>query len=501
HDRTATAPNLAYNPTADTCGSGRACHGTATQYNTSTAVHNGSGGLADGNDATHHTDATMTGKVDGTTYDTGGSNTCASCHSGTLATAHATPLTGWANTCTGCHNSTLATNVAPNQVKAGWATDDCGDCHVAGASTAKVPNLHSVYTLAKHTATPGTSCTLGSCHGGTTDVRAIHNRVFKNAGATGQGCAAAGSDAKGANPACHALNKAMNTVGTMSCGTTTGSQTTKCHVLYTSSNHVPNHDMYSIANTAGQLGAASYSYNGILYTPETSWGCGGCHYTDLIKEHGAVAGRTMDNGGAGCGVCHTDMGGTVGSNADDPAVVAAIAAGDMRCTTCHNAAADGANGIRKPHTNGAATTGSLVLSTGDLLAEFKLTGTNLSGHNAMGGMNVYKSQYGSTTWSTVGFVAGSNPRGGDWSTTSMLLCSDCHRSNATDPSVGPSGVAATFYIRTLTGVGTAKSWSAGTSPYNVQSNGAVGLCGVCHTNVAMASHQNGSHTPCVACHT
>ena len=57
HDRTATAPNVAYNPANDTCGSGRECHATAGLYNTTTFVHNGAtgAGLADGNDTTHHT--------------------------------------------------------------------------------------------------------------------------------------------------------------------------------------------------------------------------------------------------------------------------------------------------------------------------------------------------------------------------------------------------------------------------------------------------------------
>ncbi|MCG2807937.1 MAG: hypothetical protein L6413_06675, partial [Coriobacteriia bacterium] len=481
-------------------------------------VHNGSGGLADGNDAAHHTDPSMTTKVDGTTYDTGGSNTCASCHSGTLATAHATPLTGWANTCTGCHNSTLATNVAPNQVKTGWTTDDCGDCHVAGASAVKIPNLHSVYGAATHTATAGTGCTLGACHGGTTDVRAIHNRTFKNAGATGQGCAAAGSDAKGSNPACHAVNKAMNTIGTMSCGTTTGPQTTKCHVLYTSSNHVPSHDMYDVASTAGQLGAASYSYHGTGYTPETSWGCGGCHYTDLVKEHGTAAsggaGHTMDNGGSGCGVCHTNQGGTVGLNADDPAVILAItdgvpATGDMRCIACHSAAADSSSGIRKPHTqttNGAVSTGSLVLSSGDLLDEFKRTDTNLSGHNAMGGMNVYKASPSGIPWTAVGFT-GTNPRtSAAWTTTSMLLCSDCHRYDASDPRVGPQNAPnATFVILTsATTTTTARAWAAGSAPYNVGPTGsgtARGLCGNCHTDTYADHGGSSQHSPCINCHT
>jgi hypothetical protein len=221
------------------CGQATGCH-LNTQY-VATTSHNGTGGLADGDDATHHT---ATGdSADSIGGYTTASTACTVCHSLTLKTAHTTTSLATDPTCAsggtagdGCHNSTTLTN-SPLRVKDNWTTapttracDGTNGCHLTST-------MHNTNTVAAHTVTPGTSCAIGSCHGGSTDVRTIHDRVFGNSGKTGDGCAAAGSDSKGTNPACHALNKAMNTVGTMSCGTTTGTQTTKCHVSHTSSNH------------------------------------------------------------------------------------------------------------------------------------------------------------------------------------------------------------------------------------------------------------------------
>ena len=497
------------------CGSGNACH---TAY-TGTAGHRAN--TITGNETTH-TATAMTTKVDGTTYDTGGNNTCAACHSATLLTAHSTSAN--ANTCggagsTGCHNDTTPNSVLVIKTNS-WSTKTCDECHVTNLNggTAK----HNTYTLAAHTAT-ASGCTLSAgCHGWasggqTLDVRAVHNRAFTNAGTT-PGCTATGSDSKGTNPGCHALNKAMS--GALTCG-----DTGTCHAAHTGSNHgAPNHDINTLITNAQKNGTAAVTYHGTSYTGGNSWGCGGCHYSDLIKEHGAgtgTGGHTMEGGGSGCGICHSNKGGTVGTHADDTAVINAITdgvptTGDMRCVSCHTSSTgDTASAIGQPHKGTASTTGSSVKSSGNPLAEWaNVDAYKGSGHN-MGGSNLYKASPdgngatagGTVAWGGIG-LTGTNPRtGATWTTTDQLLCSDCHRfgtqaSDAAYEQTGPQGAAAVVWFRTgATTYSQTRAWSTGAAPYNVQGNGAVGLCGVCHTAVAVAAHQNSAHTVCIRCHT
>ncbi|MDP2234194.1 MAG: hypothetical protein Q8K89_11195, partial [Actinomycetota bacterium] len=301
HDRTATAPNLAYNPANDTCGSGAECHATAGQYNTTTAVHNGSGGLADGDDAAHHTATGMTVKVGAYVN----KNACSDCHSATLKTSHATSSVGAVSCSTGgtgslgCHNST-AVGAASTQVKAGWTNDTCADCHTTS---------HNTYTLATHTALVGTAgtadnCVTGGCHlaGATSDVRLIHDRVTS-------GCSAIGQDSLNgngaANAACHALNKSK-VAGTIGCGSgTTGA--TKCHVNHTNSNHGYNAPMHTAtdANAVECLGC--HQQTDLFALHKNS--CATCHSNakysaynggDLGKS--ATYGRTFPTNG--CLACH-----------------------------------------------------------------------------------------------------------------------------------------------------------------------------------------------------
>ena len=99
-----------------------------------------------------------------------------------------------------------------------WSAKTCDQCHVTNGN-----GKHTTYTLAAHTATTS-GCTMGACHGSTTDVRTLHDRSTS-------GCTATGTDSQGWTGGCHALNKSM-TGTTMTCG-----DTGACHNNHTASNH------------------------------------------------------------------------------------------------------------------------------------------------------------------------------------------------------------------------------------------------------------------------
>ena len=68
-------------PVGTTCGVGGTCHNAAT--------YTANDHAKTGNDAAH-TATAMTTTLDGTTYNTGGGNTCSDCHSSGLRSAHTT---------------------------------------------------------------------------------------------------------------------------------------------------------------------------------------------------------------------------------------------------------------------------------------------------------------------------------------------------------------------------------------------------------------------------
>lgn len=502
-----------------TCGTGSNCHNTYT----TTAGH--ANNTITANDTTHTvTAASMDTSADATfAYGV----QCKNCHSSGLRSAHTTVTVAmesgntWAAGaspyCTNCHNATTPDNAA-SVIKTTTWNKTCDACHVTSGN-----GKHARYTAASHTATTS-GCTLASgCHGfsgsQSMDIRALHNRVTS-------GCTASGTDSRGWSGGCHALDKSM--VGTtMTCG-----DTGACHNAHTATNHVPNHDIDSIVPTANKISGAAYSYHGVSYTPGNSWGCGGCHFTDLIKEHGTVAsggaGRTMDDGGSGCGVCHTNMGGTVGASASRSSIVAAISAGngtsgDMRCVTCHTG--NLTDGTAAPHVGAATVTGSKQRTTGNPLAEFisdgtdgdGLAGGSVAGVGKSGGHNIAGNNYyakidpsngtAQVLWPYAPGVAapfvGTNPRtGATWTRTDQLLCSDCHRFSASAVN-GPQGAAAVYQAwaggTTYT---TAKNWYNGLSPYVLNGEtGTYGMCSGCHGTLSSTAHGQGNHNlPCIRCH-
>jgi len=324
--------NLKYNPTAKNCGQATGCH-TSGYYSTVTKFHNvGQGSLVNGDDA-KHTAAGMTTAVGAYANN----NTCATCHSAKLNTAHATTSLASDATCSsggtgnlGCHNSTALPN-SPTQVKGSWTNDLCSDCHATS---------HTTYTLGTHTTLVGTAgtadgCVTGGCHlaGATSDVRLIHDRASS-------GCSAMGQDSKdgnsGANAACHALDKPMVS-GTIGCGSGT-TAATKCHVNHTNSNH---------GISAG--GQACYK----------------CHtvYKDTMESSGTARAASVHHV-MGSATQNGDIAPNTGTYPTSKT--------DVYCVSCHsdhnyfNGAASKAGNLRTDIANasGAATASTDYLTTG-----------------------------------------------------------------------------------------------------------------------------------------
>ena len=329
HDRTGaaswstgmigTAGNLVYAPTAKKCGQATGCH-TSASYNPASGYHRiGRGDVVDGNDV-KHTDADMTGTL------TSGvaSASCSTCHSGGLTTAHAASLTGWTNVCTECHNSTLGTSVSPAQVKGGWTSDDCLDCHAAGASGTKVPNWHSKYGTASHqgTTTQGCGSSGVGCHQ-TLDLAALHGITETS------GCALTG---------CHdAQNKAMG-LAAKSCGV--GGT---CHNTYTATSHG--------ASTGDDANHTDSSMTGTVGSGANNT-CAACHAGTLTAAHPTSMTGWTDV----CAGCHNS---TAGGSVSPAQVAANWSTND--CLDCHTA---GASAVKIPnwHSKWATTSHQGVIT-------------------------------------------------------------------------------------------------------------------------------------------
>ncbi len=284
--------NLAYAPSAKSCGQASGCH-TSAYYSTATKVHSiGQGSEVNGDDS-KHTASNMTSTLGAYSFE----NACDDCHTSTLLAAHATSSIG-AVSCSsggtgslGCHNST-ALPASPIQVKASWPTPVCADCHTAS---------HTTYTTGTHTATLGTvgvavSCANGGCHN-TTDVRTIHDTAAT-------GCA---------NADCHALDKDMSSA-LMSCGSGSGG----CHTDKTDSNHGPDHD-YTIVSAysdgsgegietgcaASGAGCHSSATSGDAVTTFHPAGAVSCLSSACHTSSTMNAAWKAGNNGAECAVCHS----------------------------------------------------------------------------------------------------------------------------------------------------------------------------------------------------
>lgn len=459
HDWRGTNGNLAYDPTADSCGNGRACHGSG--FSASTGVHTIGGATVGGTDPLHQAGAAQARAV---YYEqvSGNSPPCGDCHGMTLATEHGRPNSAIASgtdttICERCHNHRTATaqNVKDNWPERG-SDAACSACHgqpgVNGAHHAAGTSHYATELGADGKPKPG-ACAESGCHQ-TRDVR----RLMKGPGCT--------------NEQCHSNTGDIRGTRIRSCG---GNDAAKsCHVGYSSTQHFQQH-------TADLTGTVA----GVAYTEGANVGCFGCHYKDLAVEHSAaLRDGSMEGGGdSNCDICHAiadDAG--AGKYAGLPAVRDAIARGDRRCVACHNSGskADGPIGVASPHSD---TSSATVRPDGkvwaDPLAGWKVAFESPTGggHNTITSATVVgaaqvsrfpetsftvdASAYGWGIYNNAGVISG---RPTMWirpsilptasvNTTEatrlaarniMVKCTDCHW--MPEDAVGPQGAAVKVYI-------------------------------------------------------
>jgi len=336
HDWTESDGNLAYNTQDKSCGSGRACHGTAGAYSPETAVHSGTGGRTDGSDSAHHAAGAKQASARYVDQLSGVSTGCTTCHSMVLGDEHGRPTaalaTGEGTLCVRCHNRSAATS---GVVKGSWSAKNsekaCESCHGTPGISAVHAGIDSGHVGVEISPggdlQPG-ACTSLGCHG-TTDLRVLH---------ADKGCAFS---------SCHDRGGAGG-LGLKSCGGIDAG--TSCHVGYSAGLHFVEH--------SGELQG---SVNGVSYVNGQNVGCFGCHLRDLVDEHeNARLAGTLEGGGANsCAICHESVGGGVsGTYASLPAVKAAIANHDRRCSACHASGShtDGPTSVASAHKNSSTAT-------------------------------------------------------------------------------------------------------------------------------------------------
>ncbi|MDZ4168889.1 MAG: hypothetical protein U1E26_04435 [Coriobacteriia bacterium] len=462
-----TATNLRYNPTVKTCGGATGCH-TSASYSTASGFHRiGRGDVVNGNDA-KHTDTVMTGTI------TSGvaSATCASCHSGQLNTAHATALTGWANTCTGCHNSTISGSVAANQVKANWTNDDCGDCHTAGASAVKIPNMHSKYGTASHSGTSPLGCGASgtNCHT-TYDLAVLHGKTLTN------GCQVAG---------CHdAVNKVM-TSAPKSCGV--GGT---CHSTYTMDTHT---------HLIGGGDAAKHQPTTLTQANTTQFGvaCGSCHDirnsgSSLTLEHTLATSAKSTNGTNVCLNCHNNAASTTAvgnswSAKDTTSACAACHTGGLAIHANENVAAHSTQA-----NTGCASTGVGCHNGVDLS---RVGPTNVVNTNIHTSCLRCHDRTGSATWTSAMIGTATNLR---YNPTEKRCgqASGCHTSDLYSPVSGFHRIGRGDVVNGNDAKHT------GTSMTTTVGSGANNTCAACHSPGLANAHpttMTGWANICTSCH-
>lgn len=326
HDWRRRAGDMAYDPAAKTCGSGRACHAGKGAYDPGTSVHAGAAGRADGADRAHHTAGAVQGAATYVDPATGVATRCQSCHDMRLGPEHGRPASTVATAgvtgslCVRCHDYRLA---VAGVVKASWkarpTSAACDACHALPGSPVAhsgVASSHAGVALdATGAVSPG-ACVKSGCHV-SLDLRVLHAKV----GCTVKGCHQASGDIVG--------------MRVKSCG---GSDPrSACH---TGEAH-PAHD-------AGLTGTV----RGVTYAIGENVACFGCHFRDLALEHATVL-PTMQGGAVNsCRVCHADAADPgSGAYAGLAKVKAAIAGHDRRCVACHDSgdAFDGPLAVASAH--------------------------------------------------------------------------------------------------------------------------------------------------------
>lgn len=446
HDATPTGANLAWDPSADSCGEGRECHAGAGDYDPRTSVHAGAGDVTDGGDAAHRASAAaLAGRlVDALTES---STACGRCHSTALGPEHGRPSSTLAgsrlNACRGCHNASATT---VRVVKGGWPSRGsayaCEECHPAPETDlahADDGTAHEGVELAPSGVAAAGECAAIGCHA-TAELRTLH---VDSGGCTPAGCHRSSDDIFGERKrtcggpadgsACHAgysatgghekidmshigLELALTgdpQIGACSkngCHTTVdlkrlhgddGCGVEGCHapssLLLQKSCGGPDPETACHAGFTEAEHFADHSadrigtVNGVSYGTGSNAGCFGCHLADLVGEHTSTEGAPISGEAAtSCRVCHDDPEDPGnGRYAGLPAVAEAVAKRDARCVACHDSGSAAPNGIaaasahRKISSNAALAAGDVWA---DPLSEWLAAFSSPmgGGHNVLG---------------------------------------------------------------------------------------------------------------------
>lgn len=177
HQAEPVGANRGYDPSAKSCGAGRACHNEPGLYRPNRPVHSADGGPVDGNDPLH---TASRAQRDALLIDaaSGRMPTCGACHSMQLAAEHARPTASLANgdgtICARCHNHSADTAAV---VKDSWPSRGtewaCDACHGAAGYHTGISAAHNGVTL-DATGTPVVGACGGTgCHA-TVDLRVLH---------------------------------------------------------------------------------------------------------------------------------------------------------------------------------------------------------------------------------------------------------------------------------------------------------------------------------------
>lgn len=500
------ATNKSQRPTKKSCGGATGtCH---TGY-----LVNGYHGVHTGNETTHSVTATYAAAL----VDTGTAQISCStngCHQTGMTAEHSTVTTGYYTpqatmNCQNCHNATKPpTSVnATSVVKSNSWNHTCEACHPAKSvehSSTLAGGTSGRHSITDTQTSDGTACGTSGCHPGfAANIAQTHSiATTVVAGTTYNSC-----------QVCH--RGSVDSSLTVLFGKTRATwDCLACHADRKSP-HIPDHNANVAAGT--QVGTISGTY----YAAGTNAGCfdgsaqGGCHYQDLRLEHSLSsyvqtgypgANRSMDgtrgSNPSGCTVCHASMGTTPGAYASRTAIVNAVAKGDMRCTSCHfeNSDAAGTTGVKKPHASNLPN-GQSSTPTGTTY-EFQNWAQG-GGHNAMGTAFPKTLANQSVNGVTIGTLSfpGSGLFQTGWTSTSPVLCDDCHLTPV--PAAGPQGATVPFYVMNSAGSIVTTDGGSATPWYkNTISGFNSSMCVRCHKAPTNGTHSTGQHSgyTCDECH-
>jgi hypothetical protein len=322
---------------------------------------------------------------------------------------------------------------------------------------------------------------------------------------------------------CHDLSD-IRAIHSLASTVVAGDTRTSCRICHpnsssplrmdcTSSGCHPNTNFDEHAQTAFGTPAHHEVSTFATFAPSAT-ACAGCHDDSLAGEH-RVYGSVATPGGipytlsnrSSCALCHgywaprTPSPQYSAGSTSSPVVanvIAAIQAGDTRCTSCHTS-----SNRYVPHVRSAVE-----------------TTTQRQFDPMWSGHRTYPEMYGSRTGTPTSFfyfsgvasltVSWKLPTGtwlaSGWTTTSMVGCDDCH--GAITGAAGPHGSSMkASYATSSSGVPFDNSYTSGalTLASNGKMSNSTNLCYKCHSNMAVSlntAHGTGNHngSKCIACH-